>query len=183
MTAPARLRVALAVALFLAAPLQAQEAALDLDPDWTYVADTVMGGVSRGGLTREDVEGRPATRLTGRVSLDNDGGFLQIAADLGPDGRPVDLSAWTGLEVDVLGNGESYELRLRTTDLTRPWQSYRAPFVAPPTWTTIRLPLAALEAHRTDAPFDPTAVRRVGLLAIGRAFDADLAVAALRLYR
>jgi adhesin HecA-like repeat protein len=175
--------MALAATFLHAAPIPAQEAALDLDPNWTYVADTVMGGVSRGALSREDVAGRPSTRLTGRVSLDNDGGFLQIAGDLRADGGPMDLSAWTGLEIDVHGNGETYELRLRTTDLDRPWQSYRAPFVAPPDWTTIRVPFATLEAHRTDAPFDAEAVRRLGLLAIGREFDADLAVAGLRLYR
>jgi adhesin HecA-like repeat protein len=174
----------LAACLVLLAPtLAAQESPMDLTPDWRYVADTVMGGVSRGTLSREVVDGRLAMRLTGRVSLDNDGGFLQMAADLDADGAALDLSAWTGIEVDVRGNGETYELRLRTSDLTRPWQSYRAPFTAPADWTTIRIPLAALDAHRTEAPFDPTAVRRVGLLAIGRAFDADLAVSGLRLVR
>ena len=30
---------------------------MDLNPDWEYVADTVMGGVSTGAVTREDVAG------------------------------------------------------------------------------------------------------------------------------
>jgi hypothetical protein len=155
---------------------------MDLTLDWAFVADIVMGGVSQGRLAREIVAGRPATRLTGRVSLENGGGFLQMAADI-DDGRAVNLSDWTGIALDVTGNSEGYELRLRTSDLTRPWQSYRAPFTAPPDWRTIRVAFADLDSHRTEAPFDPGAVRRIGVLAIGRVFDADISIAAIRLWR
>jgi len=144
---------------------------------WEYVADTVMGGVSSGGLARERVAGRPANRLTGRVSLDNDGGFIQMALDLGPDGGAVDARGWSGIALEVFGNGETYNLHLRTADVTRPWQSYRASFTAPPEWTKLTLPFADLTPHRIDAPFDPATLRRLGLVAIGREFAADLAVA------
>ncbi|WGH77371.1 CIA30 family protein [Jannaschia ovalis] len=154
---------------------------MQLDLDWEFVADTVMGGVSQGRVTRETVDGRDAARLTGQVSLDNDGGFIQMAADLDPYGRPVDLSAYSGLTFDAFGNGESYELRLRTADLTRPWQSYRMSFTAPPRWTRVTAPFAELDAHRTDAPFDPARVRRLGILAVGRAFAADVAITGLAL--
>jgi len=49
---------------------------------WRLVGDTVMGGVSRGTLTQENVAGRPAWRMRGSVSLENNGGFLQMALDL-----------------------------------------------------------------------------------------------------
>lgn len=150
----------------------------DLMLPWEFVADTVMGGVSEGRIAREDIDGRAATRLTGDVSLENNGGFVQMAADLKTDG-----SNWLGLEMEVLGNGETYELRLKTDQLTRPWQSYRAPFEAVSQWNTLRFPFADLEAYRTDAPFDPSALRRIGILAVGRAFSADIAVAGVRLFR
>ncbi|MEM9796312.1 MAG: CIA30 family protein [Pseudomonadota bacterium] len=153
-----------------------------LAPDWEYVADTVMGGVSRGRLTQETIAGRPAARLTGAVSLENDGGFVQMAFDLSADGGPIDASSWHGIDMDVFGNGETYELRLRTTRLTRPWQSFRAPFVAPAEWTTIRVPFATLDAHRTEADFDPAELRRIGIVAIGREFAADVAVSDIRFY-
>lgn len=155
----------------------------EIPVQWEYVADTVMGGVSRGGLTFETVEGRAAARLVGDVSLDNNGGFIQIASDLRPDGASFDARGWTGVEIEVLGNDHSYDLRLRTDALTRPWQSYRAAFDAVPEWTTLRLPFAGLEANRTDAPFDPARLRRIGILAIGEAFRADVAVAGVWLYR
>ncbi|MEM7489706.1 MAG: CIA30 family protein [Pseudomonadota bacterium] len=155
----------------------------DLRPDWRYVADTVMGGVSRGQSEAVVIDGRPATRLTGTVSLENDGGFLQIATDLAPETGPLDASGWTGLELDLHGNGEIYEVRVKTSDLTRPWQSYRAAVAVPPQWTTVRIPFADLERYRTDVPLDLSELRRLGLVAVGREFEADLAVAGLRLYR
>lgn len=175
------LLIALAGAAPAPAEPRAKEGTMELPPRWEYVADTVMGGVSTGGIGAEVVQGRDAVRLTGRVSLENDGGFIQMALDL--PGDVFDAGGWTGVELEVLGNGARYDLRLRTTDLTRPWQSYRADFAAPARWTTIRIPFVGLEPHRTDAPFDPRRLRRLGVLAVGRAFDADVAVAGIRLYR
>lgn len=152
-----------------------------LAPDWDYVGDDVMGGVSRGQARSETVAGRRATRLTGDVSLDNNGGFVQIAFDLA-GGALFDATAFAGIEIDVLGNGERYDMRLRTDALTRPWQSFRTEFTASPDWSTCRLPFGDFEPHRTDATFDPARLRRIGILAVGRAFQADIAVAAIRLF-
>ena len=149
---------------------------------WELIADGVMGGVSRGTMRREVVLGREAIRMRGDVSLENNGGFLQIALDLAPDGAPVDATDWVGIEVDVVGNGESYNLHLRTADVIRPWQSYRQTFVAAPEWRTIRLPFADFEPHRIDAPLDLSSLRRIGVVAIGRAFRADIALGGLRFH-
>lgn len=155
---------------------------MDLDPDWEYVADTVMGGVSTGAVTREDVAGRPAARLTGEVSLDNNGGFIQMAFDLA-DGAVMDASGFAGVEMQVYGNGAGYELRLRTDQLSRPWQSFRAGFDTLQKWQKICLPWAAFEPHRTDAMLDPARLRRIGVLAIGSEMQADIAVAEIRFFR
>ena len=61
--------------------------------------------------------------MRGDVSLENNGGFVQISLDLAPDGHAVDASAWSGIEFDVFGNGEDYGVHLRTADLSQPWQS------------------------------------------------------------
>jgi hypothetical protein len=150
---------------------------------WALLTDTVMGGVSRGRLEETTIDDRRALRMTGLVRLENDGGFIQMALDLAPDGGPVDASAWTGIELDLQGNGEAYGLHLRTTAVTRPWQSYRQTFIAPRRWATLQLPFRGFTPHRLDAPFDPRQLRRLGLVAIGRAFEADLALGGLRFYR
>lgn len=151
---------------------------MTLKPNWEYVADRVMGGVSNGTLQSDAVDGHSAMRLTGRVSLDNNGGFIQMAFDVNHPIAP-DL---IGIAFETIGNGERYDLRLRTTDMTRPWQSFRTEFAAPPRWETVQLPFSAFSPHRTDVPLVISRIRRIGILAIGREFDADVAVRDIRFY-
>ena len=147
---------------------------------WRLMTDQVMGGVSAGSMTRDVVAGRAAIRLRGEVSLENSGGFVQMALDLSPDGGAVDASGWRGVELDVFGDGQAYNLHLRTDALTRPWQSYRQTFTAPAEWRTILLSFDAFVPHRTEAPLDARRLRRIGVVAIGRAFSPDLALGGLR---
>ena len=149
---------------------------------WELLSDTVMGGVSAGRMTREAVAGRMALRLRGAVRLDNNGGFLQLALDLAPGGGAVDASGFSGIAFSACGPAERYNLHLRTDAVTRPWQSYRAGFDIGPDWAEVTVPFSAMAPHRLEAPFDPARLRRIGLVAIGRAFEADLAVADLRFF-
>jgi hypothetical protein len=151
--------------------------------NWQLFTDTVMGGVSRATMARETVEGRAAIRLRGNVSLENNGGFVQISLDFRPDGGPIDASSWSGIEVDVFGNGEEYGVNLRTTDLTRPWQSYRQTFRAVSHWQTVRLPFESFVPNRTDIPLDVHRLRRLGIIGIGREFFADISIGGLRFFR
>ena len=148
---------------------------------WRLVTDTVMGGVSTGTLTAERLEARDALRMRGAVSTANNGGFIQMALDLADTGA-FDAGRFTGICIDVRGNGEVYGAHLRSTAMTRPQQSYRQGFVATPAWQTLRLPFAAFEPHRIDEALDTRRLRRIGLVAIGRAFTADLAVAQFGFY-
>lgn len=156
---------------------------MQIDPEWEYVADGVMGGVSAGGMRHEMYHGRMATVLRGSVSLANNGGFVQIAFDLSADGTAFDASGWDGIALTVAGNAEDYDIRLRTDQLSRPWQSFRTTFTAPSDWQDSRLPFDTFTPHKTEAKFDPARLRRIGVLAIGRAFEAEVAIAEVRLYR
>lgn len=150
---------------------------------WRGVSDRVMGGISEGKVDHDIVDGRPCLRLTGDVRLDNNGGFVQAALDLASGSDSLDANGYDGVRLVVRGNGESYSLHLRTPDNVRPWQSYRAQFLASADWQTIDLPFEDFEPYRLETPLDVTRLRRIGLVAIGRAFQADLAVARLSLYR
>lgn len=150
---------------------------------WRGVSDQVMGGISAANVAKTVIDGGSALRLSGDVKLENNGGFIQAALDLEPDGGQIDASGYTGIRMTVRGNGETYNVHLRTTDNERPWQSYRAAFTAGADWTTITLPFAGFTPHRLTTPLDIKALKRIGLVAIGRAFYADLAVTDLRFYR
>lgn len=149
---------------------------------WQFIADGVMGGLSQGAMARETVDGREAHRMRGAVSLENNGGFIQMALDLAPDGAAVDASVFNGIALDVLGNDETYNLHPRTTDVTRPWQSYRQSFIAGPEWETHHIPFSDFAPHRIETPLNPAKLRRIGILAIGRVFDADVSVGGVRFY-
>ena len=149
---------------------------------WYFVADGVMGGVSDGRLTPGSVDNRPCLQLQGDVRLENNGGFIQAALVV-PDEVLKVIGDYTGVSLEVMGNSERYNLHLRTSDLWRPWQSYRASFIADPRWRQIRIPFADFEAYRTDRHFRPDRLVRIGLVAIGREFQADLCLGDLRFYR
>ena len=146
---------------------------------WRAVSDRVMGGISEASIAHDTIDGRHCLRLTGDVCLENNGGFLQAALDLHPSGKVIDASGYTEVRLVVRGNGERYSVQLRTPDNVRPWQSYRAHFAAGADWETVHLPLGDFAPHRLDAPLDTARLRRIGLVAIGRAFRADLAVCEL----
>jgi hypothetical protein len=149
---------------------------------WQLFTDQVMGGVSTGTMSREVVDGRAAIRMRGDVRVENNGGFVQMALDLSPDSGVADASAWNGVELDLCGDDQEYGVHLRTSDLKRPWQSYRQSFRALPKWQTVRLPFAGFNAHRTEMPLDLRRLRRLGIAGIGRAFSADLAIGGLRFF-
>ena len=141
-----------------------------------------MGGVSQGSMARENIAGRPAIHMRGDVSLENNGGFIQISLDLAPDSESFDASGWLGIEIDVYGKSDEYDFRLRTAELFEPWQSYRQSFAVEPNWKTVRLSFGQFEPHRTEKRLDIRRLRRLGLVAIGKAFTADLALGGIRFF-
>ena len=153
-----------------------------LDTQWRGVSDQVMGGVSETTLTHGVIDGRPSLRMTGDVRLENDGGFIQAALDLAPAGDIIDACGFTGVRIVVHGNGEKYSIHLRTPDNLRPWQSYRAHLTAGSNWETIDLPFATFVPYRLETPLDTRRLRRIGLVAIERAFHGDLAISELAFY-
>jgi hypothetical protein len=141
-----------------------------------------MGGVSSGKLIPTEAEGRHCLRLTGDVSLENNGGFVQASLDLCSAGL-LDASDYSGIEIEIYGNDEVYNLHLRTEDTRIVWQSYRTSFHALPHWQTLRLRFDDFQPHRIDIPLDIKKLRRLGVVAIGREMHADVCIGRLSLFR
>jgi hypothetical protein len=148
---------------------------------WRLMTDAVMGGVSRGELGIETRAGRECMCLRGDVSTRNNGGFIQLALDL-EDAVASQAEDCRGIRLDVLGNGESYNLHLRTGDLWLPWQSYRASFATTPEWRSVHLPFAAFRPYKTGASLNLARLKRIGVVAIGRPFAAEICVAGVGFY-
>lgn len=152
-----------------------------LGGQWQMVSDQVMGGVSSGKMLVSQKAGRQCLQLQGKVSTENNGGFLQLALDLNR-GKAFDASAFAGIEIDVLGNNEPYNLHLRTKGLWFPWQAYRASFTATPRWQTIKIPFTEFKGYKTTKRLNLKKLKRIGLVAIGKDYQADVCMGGVRFY-
>lgn len=138
---------------------------------WRYIEDGVMGGVSSGDAQIENGE----LRLTGEVSTDNNGGFIQVR-------REVAGLSGEALVLRVRGNGERYTIFLRTRDAWLPWHNYKASFEADADWRDVRLPFAAFERSNRVLPerLDPAEIKSIGIAGYGADYTADVTVDWLR---
>ena len=149
---------------------------------WRLVTDNVMGGISQGRLIADSVSDRQCLRMQGDVKLENNGGFVQMALNLTED-KLDDIASYTGLVLEAYGNGESYNIHLRTSNLWLPWQSYRFSFIAPAVWKTFYVPFTDFTPYRTSKKLKLEKIERIGVVAIGREFTADLCIGKIGLYR
>jgi len=148
---------------------------------WRLVTDGVMGGVSQGEMARTQRDGRECLQLSGSVSTRNNGGFIQLARDLS-DSELANIGQYHGVRLLVAGNEQAYNVHLRTTGLWFPWQAYRATFQAGQGWSTIELPFETFQGYKTSQKFEAGRLKRIGIVAIGRDFEADLCVAEIGFY-
>lgn len=140
---------------------------------WRGITDTVMGGVSSCEIEPKVIARKPCLHMRGNVSLENNGGFVQASLDLAVTGF-LDASAYQGIEIEVRGDNQTYNVHLRTADTNVVWQSYRASFFATPYWQKIYLPFDSFLPHRTDTELDVRQLKRLGIVAIGKEMPVNL---------
>jgi hypothetical protein len=85
-----------------------------LGTQWYGASDKVMGGISEASVVHGEFDGRSCLLLTGDVSLENNGGFIQMVLDLEMSGETFDASTFAGVRLTVRGNSEKYSVHLRT---------------------------------------------------------------------
>jgi hypothetical protein len=154
-----------------------------LGTSWQRFTDQVMGGRSRAASVIEVLDGRRCLRLTGEVSLANNGGFIQVALPLAERGRVLEAQGWTGLRLLVRGAGDGYYLHLRTADCRLPWQYYDVELPCGPQWSEVEIAFADFQPRSLGAALDLSGLQRLGVVAGKKAFTADIAVARIELYR
>ena len=150
---------------------------------WRMFTDQVMGGISTGEWDYDTIDGRRCIHLQGDVSLENNGGFVQVALPLMKEGQPFDASAYQGVRLWARGNGEAYHIHLRSNDSRRPWQYYGAKFIAESSWRMYDLPFSDFEPENMRTELKPGQLVRIAIVAIKKEFKADIAVARLEFYR
>ncbi len=147
---------------------------------WRFFTDGVMGGVSTGQVTFVPEDGQVHAHMTGKVSTENNGGFIQMRMEL-PDGAP---DGTTGVRLVVRGNNQQYFVHLRTSGTMLPWQYYHAGFEVSGNWGEVRLPFELFrrsgrllrEVPRADS------LKSIAVVAYGRDHEAEIDVRELGFY-
>lgn len=160
-----------------------EQGASVIGTEWRLFTDRVMGGVSDATSSLETIEGRRCLRLRGRVSLQNNGGFIQVALPLARGGRPFDASEFKGVRAWVRGNGKAYHIHLRTAQTGLPWQYFSAALDSTARWRPVDLPFDGFKPENLQAELDTRDLERIAVVAIGEEFEADIAVSRLEFYR
>ena len=140
---------------------------------WCFVTDKVMGGVSEGTLAIKNDEGISYYKMQGNVSTENNGGFIQFRTKI--INHPKD-KLFKAVKIKVRGNNEQYAVHLRTKYLFFPWQYYESIFMADNKWQTIELPLKNFKKSNFYQPSEISSIdiNTIGIVAIGRDFQADV---------
>ncbi|MDJ0927900.1 MAG: CIA30 family protein [Gammaproteobacteria bacterium] len=149
---------------------------------WRGFSDRVMGGVSDAQLELSNVGGKACARLTGTVTRESNGGFIQMAMYFGQREAELDASGYQGLELLVYGNNEDYNVHVRTADCGWYDDSYRHTFFAPAEWQRVQIPWSEFEANRVKEPLDTSRLTRIAILGWMREFQADISLAEIALY-
>ena len=147
---------------------------------WRFIADTVMGGVSTGNVSFLQENEDTHARMTGNVSTQNNGGFIQFRMKLP---SPLPKSA-VGLRLVVRGNDQQYFVHLRTSGTLLPWQYYGAGFEVNLKWAEVRVPFEAFKASGSllrTVP-RPESLKSVGIVAFGRDHEAEIDVREVSYY-
>jgi len=117
---------------------------------WQGFTDQVMGGRSEIEVRLLQEDDTLFLRMTGNVSLKNNGGFIQVRLPLEKEGKQFDASGFSGvlLQYRTAAAG-SYYLHMRTSRNRFPWAHFAAPIPPAPEWKEARVPWEAFEKQLT----------------------------------
>ena len=104
---------------------------------WSFLTDQVMGGVSSGNVEFISIENNIVAHVTGKVSTENRGGFIQIRRKL----DKINLENSKFIDITAKGNNQKYFIHLRTTGTILPWQYYQIDFNVKNEFQVFRLPI------------------------------------------
>lgn len=151
---------------------------------WEGFTDQVMGGVS-DMTARVEADGtNKVLHLSGNVSLENNGGFIQVRLLLDEKKRPFDAGEYTGIALRVRGKEQGYYIHLRTTRTVFPWSYYGQEFPVRDEWNSVYLPFSDFEAeYLRSSRLNTGKLVSIGIVAAKREFLADLYVDSVFFYK
>ncbi len=149
--------------------------------NWAFFTDGVMGGLSQGQAKISNVANENCYHMTGKVTTENNGGFIQIRNQLKPI---ISTKKFSGIYFKVYGNNENYSIHVRTALTVAPWQYYKYSFSTEQKWNEIRAPFNEFKKSNAYQPSDLVGqnIKSIGLVAGFKDFDADICLSEIGFY-
>ena len=142
--------------------------------NWSFVSDNVMGGISSGNVEFLPVENNFLAHITGKVSTENRGGFIQIRRNL----NKINLENSKFIDITAKGNNQKYFVHIRTTGTILPWQYYQTDFNVNNEFKVFRLPINNFKRSSSllSNKINPKRITSIGIVAFGRDHIADIII-------
>ena len=149
---------------------------------WRYIADNVMGGISKGSVEFKKIEDSAVAILKGNVTTENNGGFIQLRSTL----SFLDINnlekELRGVRLNTKGNGETYHIFIRTSKTRSYSDFYYATFIANEEWKIVDLPFNEFKHRFSNSVLDGNDIQTFGIVAYGRDFYSDVSVSEIIFY-
>ena len=148
---------------------------------WSFFTDGVMGGLSQGKAIITSDNGIPCYKMTGDVTTENNGGFIQIRTNLRPS---IEAKKYEGIYLKVKGNNQKYSVHVRTPLSIAPWQYYSYSFYLEKKWIEIKAPFNKFKRSNQYQPknLSEQKIKTLGLVAGFNNFYADICLAEIGFY-
>ena len=139
---------------------------------WQFISDQVMGGLSSGKVEFFNDKNDLYARLTGNVSTENKGGFIQIRRKL----EKLNLEGSKFIEIIAKGNNQNYFIHLRSSGTFLPWQYYQISFKVLNNFKKFKLPINEFKrsSFLLSKNINTKNITSVGIVAFGRDHSADI---------
>jgi|TARA_B110000196_G_C20916149_1_gene552993 hypothetical protein len=147
---------------------------------WEFISDQVMGGESYGTVEFINQKNKLFARMTGSVSLENNGGFIQFRKKLK---KSFDKNS-KGIKIVARGNTEQYFIHIRTKGTLLPWQYYQAAFSVNSNWQSITIPIESFKRSSImlSKNIIPSNIKSIAIVAYGKEYLALIDVSKVSIY-
>ena len=148
--------------------------------DWEFISDQVMGGESYGKVEFINEKNISLARMTGNVSLENNGGFIQFRKKLE---KKIDNKS-KGIKIEARGNIEQYYIHIRTKGTLLPWQYYQAVFSVNSNWKSITVPFKNFKRSGVmlSKNISPINIKSIAIVAYGKEHRALIDISKISIY-
>ncbi len=149
---------------------------------WHYISDRTMGGISNGKAFLDEDKETIFARLTGNVSTENNGGFIQLRSTLSFINLNNHKKEIKGVRLNTKGNGEMYHIFIRTSDTRSYRDFYYITFITSDEWEIVDLPFSKFKHRLSNSVLNGNDIQTFGIVAYGRDFFSDVSVSEIIFY-